>query len=276
MKPISIFPHTFAAQTFSGDVGVLKGITTGSAGLADLTGTIHWGDGTTSSATLRRRQRLTHRRSRLPHRHTPPPAITTCRQRRCHAGPLRQWETLDALSPASPDHRIRSAGFDARKTRLHHHRRPADPWPPSPAPRSRPQWPPSPPSARRPPLASLGIATIFWGDGSHSAGTITTGTSNQPTVTATHVYKKAGKHTVWVSVTAQVAARSLTYREGAKKLLAYIKTSRDRDVRINLNHPPSSACLCALIPASTSRRFCVYYSPAASAQRIMSGAEPPA
>jgi virginiamycin B lyase len=50
ITPVAI--KAVADKAFSGSVGVLKGIVSGASNVAALHGTIHWGDGTTSSATF--------------------------------------------------------------------------------------------------------------------------------------------------------------------------------------------------------------------------------
>jgi hypothetical protein len=54
------------------------------------------------------------------------------------------------------------------------------------------------------PAASVAVnrvATIFWGDGSHSVGTIASPDATDLSITASHVYRKAGKYHVKILVT---------------------------------------------------------------------------
>jgi len=49
------------------------------------------------------------------------------------------------------------------------------------------------------PAGDTRSATIWWGDGIKTTGTLTT-TKTGLTVTGTHTYKKAGTYTVWIDV----------------------------------------------------------------------------
>jgi hypothetical protein len=211
VKPIGIAPHALADQTFTGNIGQLKGVTGGTTGLS---GIINWGDGTTSAATfvggksktiavkgshayamagnysisvdVTQALDVNGKPSTLYPLHLP--AIESAA--RVVAGKGHGVAVIN--TGGIPFTTMHGVSFTA-------------------------------PIASFPaPAAAAGVtrmATISWGDGTHSAGVIADA-SNVITITGTHTYRKAGKRTVWITVTQKAAAGGKVQR-----ILAHIKCS---------------------------------------------------
>jgi streptogramin lyase len=183
--------ETLANHMFKGPVGVLKGVIPGAKHLADLHGTIHWGDGTTSAATFAKGKGGAV--SVLgTHQYTQPgaDAISVDMTQTLYAKgkPTTNYPlilpdiatTATVASPHTKNHAIpvlpgnaitiaAGATFNGTLATVT--------LPATPAGDS---------------LAVL----IHWGDGKTSAGVITASAGNTYTITASHVYRKHGKYKV--------------------------------------------------------------------------------
>lgn len=188
--------HPGSGGAVVGNLGALSGVTSTVAKLADLHGTINWGDGTTSAATFVKgaKGRIFVRGN---HRYagTGSYSISVSAQQTLYTNgkpsalyPLALpalHETATVIKPGA----ITTGGIPVNATVS--------------LPFSGPVA-----SFALPTLAisTTQAANIFWGDGTHSAGTIDV-SGNQLTVNGAHTFKKAGKYHVRVIVT-QHAAQS--------------------------------------------------------------------
>lgn len=182
--------HPTAAGVVAGTVGTLSGITSTVAKLADLHGTINWGDGTTSPATFVKAAkgvilvRGTHRYAA-----TGSYSISISAQQTLYTEGkpsalypmelpvVQETATVIKRSP------ITTGGIAISATAGQAFTGPVATFTPAAID-----------------IPSTQAATIFWGDGTHSVGSITT-SGNAITVTGTHTYAKAGKFHARVIVT---------------------------------------------------------------------------
>ncbi len=185
-------PTAFAGQTFNGDVGVLSGVVSGAAHLADLHGTIHWGDGATSAATFVGGNK----------------GVVAIHGSHAYAAAgnydvtVNVTQTLysngkaSSLYPLSIPTVHSTATIKAIPATAHAY--------PAGLPIAAkvnqiftgPVAKASPPAT---PADDTRSATIWWGDGTKTAGVITP-THSGLTVTGSHAFKKPGTYTVWIDV----------------------------------------------------------------------------
>jgi streptogramin lyase len=196
---------------FNGTVGTLTGVTSTVAKHADLSGTIHWGDGTTSTAKFvvgaKGALRVQGR-----HRYTSTGdyAITVDVQQALFANgepsplyPLHlQVSSAAHVAPFGP---VTTGGVAIAAVA-------GQPWTGTVASFT----------TIDPGVAVNRAATIFWGDGTKSTGVVA-GTSSV-TVTASHQYKKPGKYHVRVIVTQSAVSRPLPKGIVLPLILASIPT----------------------------------------------------
>jgi hypothetical protein len=217
-KAISTPFKYYSGQTFSGDVGAYSGIASASTNLTNLKGTIHWGDGTTSPATFAggKKGYVVIRGS---HTYAKPGTYATSvdvtQTLSVNGKPSALYplvltavdSTAKIVAPAA-NTSIVTGGIAIDVTAGATFTEPV--------------------ASFTAPAAATGVvrvATIYWGDGAHSTGKISTSSANQLTVTGSHDYKKTGKYTAWVYVT-QVSTRA-TATTKVPKILAVIKTTAE-------------------------------------------------
>ncbi|HXE56039.1 MAG TPA: hypothetical protein VN541_23640, partial [Tepidisphaeraceae bacterium] len=181
-----------AGMPFSGDVGILSGVATTSAHPSNLQGTINWGDGTTAAATfVRDHKGRIHVRGKhtyvLGGSDTITLSLTQSLASRATADPPihfplaqstaqitgRQAVVHDRPTPALI-HATAGHAFDASVGTF---------------------------SGQAPVAGSTFQATIAWGDGSHSLGTVLPLDSSDWEVAGSHTYAKKGTHAARVLVT---------------------------------------------------------------------------
>ena len=194
VKTTSVTLKAFSNQTFAGNVGVLHGVQAGGTQLADLQGTVHWGDGTTSPATFAGGNQgvVAVRGSHVyssPGNYSVSVALTqslTSNGKSTSLYPLRLPTVTSTATIANiplhahpialglPIHAVAGQTFTGPLASVH--------LPATPTGESR-------------------GATIWWGDGTHSSGTLTPTAGGALTITGSHLYHHAGKYTVWIEVT---------------------------------------------------------------------------
>ena len=187
--------RTLASHMFKGPVGILNGVVPGAKHLADLHGTIHWGDGTTSAASFAKGK---HGAVSVlgTHQYTQPgaDAISVDMTQTLYAKgkPTTNYPlilpdiatTATVASPASKNHAVpvlpgnaitiaAGATFNGTLAAV---------------------------TLPATPVGDSLAVSIHWGDGKTSAGVLTASTGNTYTITASHVYRKHGKYNVSVLV----------------------------------------------------------------------------
>ena len=182
--------HPSSGGTVAGNLGTLTGVTSTVAKLADLHGTINWGDGTTSAATFVKGAKG-HILVRGNHKYaqTGSYSVSVSAEQSLYTNgkpsalyPLA-LPTLSETATVVTARPITTGGIAITAIA-------AQPFSGAVASFAL--------SAHAVP--STQATTIFWGDGSHSTGTIDT-SGNELTVTGSHTYRKPGKHHVRVIVT---------------------------------------------------------------------------
>lgn len=182
--------HPTGGGVVSGNIATFSGVTSTVAKLADLHGTINWGDGTTSPATFVKAGkgvilvRGTHRYAA-----TASYSISISAQQTLYTNgkpsalypmelpAVQETATVIKRSP------ITTGGIAISATASQAFTGPVATF--------------TPPALD---ISSIQAATIYWGDGRHSIGSIAT-SGNTLTVSGTHAYAKAGKYHVRVIVT---------------------------------------------------------------------------
>jgi hypothetical protein len=179
-------------ERFQGAVGVLRGVMSRVRKLVDLTGTIDWGDGSSSTATFKRlgRRTVAIEGSHLYSSASTYPIIVTAEQAPFADGnpttgnsvPLPAIGATASVAARSPQRT--GAGHDLVIS--------ATAGNSFAATLASLDLPALPPGAAR-------GATIHWGDGSHSAGTIIS-TNAAYAITGSHVYHSRGQFAVSIDV----------------------------------------------------------------------------
>lgn len=204
--------HPTAGGLVSGTVGTFSGVNSTVARLADLHGTINWGDGTTSAATFIKGTkgvilvRGTHRYAT-----TASYSISISAQQTLYTNgkasalypmelPAVQ-ETANVIKPAA----ITTGGIAIAATAGQAFTGSVASF--------------APPALNIP---ATQAAIIFWGDGKHSSGSIAT-SGNALTLSGTHTYAKAGKYHVRIIVTQHSTQRGTAL----PLILANIVTTAD-------------------------------------------------
>jgi hypothetical protein len=186
---------TIASHTFKGEVGALTGVVPGAKHLADLHGTIHWGDGTTSAASFAKGK------------HGVVSVLGNHKYTQSGAAAISVDLTQTLYSAGKPTTNyplilpdIASTATVA-STPARHHVVPASPgnaitvaagavFSGTLATVTLPATP----------AGSTLSVSVHWGDGTNSTGDLAPSTDNTMTITASHVYRKRGKYTVWAYV----------------------------------------------------------------------------
>jgi len=182
--------HPGPGGLVAGNLGTLGGVTSTVAKLTDLHGTINWGDGTTSPATfIKGAKGRIFVRGNHRYAETGSYGITVSAQQTLYTNgkpsalyPLALpaiQETAAVVKPGA----IKTGGLPVTAMAGQEFTAPVASF--------------TVPSLSIP---STQAATIFWGDGAHSAGTIDT-SGNVLTVSGSHSYRKAGTYHLRVIVT---------------------------------------------------------------------------
>jgi virginiamycin B lyase len=182
--------HPGSGGTIAGNLGTLTGVTSTVAKLADLHGTINWGDGTTSAATFVKgaKGRILVRGN---HKYS---------QTGGYSINVSAEQTLYTNGKASALYPLALPAIAETATVVN-----ARPITTGGVAISATAGQPFSGAVASFALSAHAVpstqaATIFWGDGSHSAGTIDV-SGNELTVSGSHTYRKAGKYHVRVIVT---------------------------------------------------------------------------
>ena len=206
--------HTGAAGLASGNVGELTGVVSNARKLADLHGTINWGDGTSSPATF-----VAGAKGKVfvrgNHKYAQPGAfsVTTNLQQTLYSNgkasslyPLA-LPTIQTSTVVPLRHAITTGGVAITATAGQAFSG------------TLAQF-----TAPDPGVSVNRVATIFWGDGTHSTGDIATD-GNDLAVTGTHIYARPGKRRVVVVVTQSPAQRPVPAGTVVPAILARILTT---------------------------------------------------
>ena len=208
--------HVGPGGGVTGNVGILTGLTAAAPKLADLHGTIHWGDGSSSPATFAAgtKGRVFVRGA---HQFTQPgsfPVSVDVQQTLYNKGkptslyPLH-LPTLQVSAVVVQRRPVTSGGVAISAVA-------GQPFSGTLATFTAPD----------PGVAVNRVATVFWGDGTHSTGTVAASGSDL-TITGTHTYARAGKRRVLVLVTQSPAQRPLPRGTVVPPVLARIITTAD-------------------------------------------------